>query len=172
MLKKTITYTDFNGQTVTEDHYFHLSKADLIEMEMSVEGGFHDYLDRIVKANDGKTIISEFKKLLQRSYGKKSDDGKRFVRDPLFWDEFVESEAFSTMFMELITDATAASVFINGIVPQGLDQDVAKIAARVEEKVEPAITNTPRVLTRAEVTEMDSDELRHLIAEGATILGD
>ena len=129
MLKKTITYTDFNGDTVTEDHYFHLSKADLVEMEVSHQGGMHDYLQQIVKSNDGKAIISVFKELILSAYGERSEDGKRFIKSPVLSEEFGTSEAYSALFMELCTDAKAAAEFVNGIVPAGLDEDIAKLTS-------------------------------------------
>jgi hypothetical protein len=118
MLKKTIKYTDYNDQERDEDFYFNLSKAELTEMEMSHDGGLSGMIDRIVKAQDGKKIIEVFKELVLKSYGVKSDDGRRFIKNAEIRDSFAQTEAFSELFMELATDANAASAFISGIAPQ------------------------------------------------------
>lgn len=181
MLKKSITYEDFNGNSVTEDHYFHLSKADLIEMEMSQKGGMHEYLQQIVASEDGRAIIQTFKELILSAYGKKSDDGRRFLKTPQLREEFQSSEAYSALFMELCTDAGAAAEFVNGVVPAGLDEEVAKLKAS-EDGAPVASRNVfemnqkhpeadptalePRLLTNAEVAEMDSDELKSGLATG------
>lgn len=174
MLKKSITYTDFNGQPVTEDHFFHLSAADLIELEMSETGGYSAVLQKIIDSQDGKTIMSEFKKLIMLSYGVKSEDGKRFIKNQELRDNFLQSEAFSALFVELCTDAEAASAFANGIVPPNLDQIKSKIAAnqaavpQVPEAVE-TTDWTNRIITQREAREMDADELKARIAQGAVI---
>lgn len=129
MLKKTITYTDFNDEEVSEDFFFHLSKAELVELELSHPGGLSAALERIVAAEDGKAIISEFKNIILGSYGQKSLDGRRFVKNSQIREEFESSEAYSTLFMELVMDADAAANFINGIIPQGMAEDAAKVTA-------------------------------------------
>lgn len=127
MLKKTIKYTDFNDEEVTEDHFFHLSKAELVEMEMSHEGGLSATLERIVATEDVKSIIQEFKNIILSSYGQKSADGRRFIKNQQLREEFESSEAYSTLFMELVTDTDAAIEFINGIIPQGLAEEATKV---------------------------------------------
>lgn len=117
MLKKTFTFTDFNGVERTEDHYFHLSKAEAMEMEMSTTGGLTQMITNIVAAQDEPAIIKTFKEMILKSYGKKSADGRRFIKSPELSKEFSETEAYSQLFMELATDAKAAAAFVNGIVP-------------------------------------------------------
>lgn len=160
MLKKTITYEDFNGETVSEDFYFHLSKAELVEMEMSHEGGLAEALRRIVAAEDGKAIIKEFKEIILSSYGKKSLDGKRFIKNQTQREEFESSEAYSTLFMELVTNTDAATEFINGIVPAGLAEEAAKIQAR--ENLQAVPEPEMRIVTKLELTEMSSEEMEQL----------
>ena len=133
MLKKTIAYTDYNGVERKEDFYFNLSKAEIMEMEMSTSGGLTEMISKIVAAQDTPAIIKLFKDLVLRAYGEKSLDGKRFVKIdengiPLS-RAFSQTEAYSVLFMELATDAEAASEFVNGIVPA----DVSK-AAKEEAK--------------------------------------
>lgn len=122
MLKKTFTYTDFNGVERTEDHYFNLNKAEVMEMEMSTTGGLAETIKRIIAAQDAPALIKIFKDLIRKAYGVKSADGKRFIKSDELWEEFEQTEAYSMLFMELATDADAASKFINAIVPADLNQ--------------------------------------------------
>ena len=117
MLKKTFTYTDYNGVERTEDHYFNLSKAELMEMELSTTGGLAEMINQIVAAQDAPKIVKIFKELVLKAYGQKSADGRRFIKSQELSDEFAQTEAYSQLFMELATDADAASKFVNGIVP-------------------------------------------------------
>lgn len=117
MLKKTFTYVDYNGVERTEDHYFNLSKAELMEMELSTTGGLAEMINKIVAAQDAPAIIKMFKELVLKAYGQKSADGRRFIKSKELSDEFSQTEAYSQLFMELATDADAAAAFVNGIVP-------------------------------------------------------
>ena len=124
MLKKTITYLDYNGNQRTEDFYFNLSKAEIMEMEMGTTGGLAEMISRIVAAQDAPAIIKIFKDLVLKAYGVKSADGKRFIKSDEIAAEFAQTEAYSELFMELATDADSAAKFVNGIVPA----DVSKQA--------------------------------------------
>lgn len=128
MIKKTISYTDYNGVERTEDFYFNLTKAEVMEMEMSTKGGLAEMIQRIVAAQDQPAIIKIFKDLIIKAYGVKSPDGKRFIKNDEVVDEFVQTEAFSELFMELATDADAAAKFVNGIIP-------ANLAKQLETKI-------------------------------------
>jgi hypothetical protein len=165
VLKKTITYEDFNGDTVNEDFFFHLSKAELVELELSHRGGLSEALKRIVASEDGKAIIAEFKNIILGSYGKRSDDGRRFIKTQELRDEFESSEAYSTLFMELVTDAGAAADFINGIIPANMAEEAAKLA-RMEgtspEQLTLAVVPEPKLVTRAEVNAMTAEEMAEL----------
>lgn len=118
MLKKTVTYEDYNGVERTEDFYFNMSEAEVMEMEMSINGGLSTMIDRIVAAQDSATLIKIFKDMVLRAYGVKSDDGRRFIKNQEVRDNFAQTEAYSIIFMELVTDAEAAAKFVNGIIPQ------------------------------------------------------
>lgn len=124
MLKKTITYTDYNGSERTEDFYFNLTKAEVMEMEMSTTGGLAEMIKRIVNAQDQPAIIKVFKDLVLRAYGEKSPDGKRFIKSDEIAAAFAQTEAYSILFMELATDADAAAKFVNGIVPSDMGKAV------------------------------------------------
>lgn len=130
MLKKTVTYEDYNGVERTEDFWFNLSKAEIMEMEMSIDGGLTGLINRVVAAKDAPTIIKIFKDLVLRAYGEKSADGKRFMKErpdgSRYADEFKETEAYSIIFMELATDADAAAKFVNGIIPADAAKQLAE----------------------------------------------
>lgn len=127
MLKKTVTYTDYNGNERTEDHYFNLNKAELMELEMSVDGGLTTMIKRISSALDGPSIMKVFKDILMKSYGVKSDDGRRFIKSEEISTAFSQTEAYSIIFMELITDADASAKFIEGIIPPDAAKELAKM---------------------------------------------
>lgn len=118
MIKKTITYTDYNGMERTEDFYFHLSKPELMELELSTEGGLANKINKIIASNNAPEIIKTFKEIIQKSYGVKSDDGRRFMKSDDLFRNFAETEAYSLLYVELATNAELASKFINGIIPQ------------------------------------------------------
>lgn len=121
MLKKTITYKDFTGEENVEDFYFNLTQAELVELEVSAKGNsLSAWLDKIVRASNGAEIVSTFKKIIGKSYGVKSDDGRRFIKSPEILAEFESTMAYSNLFMELSQDATAGSEFINGLMPDGM----------------------------------------------------
>lgn len=121
MLKKTITYLDYNDVERTEDFYFNLTKAEITEMEMSTTGGLSEKIQNIVQAQDIPEIIKIFKELVLKAYGVKSPDGKRFIKNEELTEAFSQTEAYSQLFMELATDADAAAKFINGITPKDID---------------------------------------------------
>ena len=120
MVKKTIKYSDYNGNEREEDYYFNLSKVELLEMEMSAEGGLENKIKKIVESDDKAEIVKYFKEIIKKSFGKKSEDGKRFIKNPKDFEEFEQTEAYVNLFMELATNADAGANFINGIIPQGL----------------------------------------------------
>lgn len=120
MLKKTVTYVDYNGVERTEDFYFNLSKAEVTEMELSVEGGFSKMLEEIVKSNDNARILELFKEMVLKAYGEKSADGRRFVKSKELSEAFSQTEAYSEIFMELAMDEKAAAAFVNGIMPANI----------------------------------------------------
>lgn len=170
MLKKTITYTDFNNEEVSEDFFFHLSKAELVELELSHQGGLEASIKRIAKAEDGKAIIAEFKNIILSSYGQRSDDGRRFIKNQTLRDEFESSEAYSTLFIELVTDADKASEFVRGIIPHDLAKEAAKVVSPGPVLVSetPAEENEVRRVTRAELGQMNEEDLIKVNAQLAS----
>lgn len=126
MLKKTIEFTDYNGEKRKEDFYFNLSKAELMEMELGTSGGFAEMLQKLVDTQDIPEIMKIFKKIVMKAYGVKSPDGKRFIKSDELSKEFTETEAYSELFMELLSDADAAAAFVNGIIPADAAKQLAE----------------------------------------------
>lgn len=131
MLKKTITYIDYEDNERTEDFRFNLTEAEIAEMEMSAQGGMEKMIKRIVDARDSEKLVKLFKELILKAYGEISPDGKRFVKSKELSEAFSQTEAYSQLFMELATDADAASAFVNGIMPKARE-GVSKIPAPVK----------------------------------------
>lgn len=131
MLKKSITYEDYNGNSITEDFYFNLNKAELVALELSEKGGLANKMKEIVETEDGALIIATFKELVLTAYGIKSEDGKRFIKSEDLRLAFSQTEAYSELFIELATDAKAAAEFINGVVPAGLAAEAEKATSEL-----------------------------------------
>ena len=129
MLKETITYTDYNGVERTEDHYFNLSKAEIMEMQMSTTGGLAETIQKIVDAKDAPAMVKIFKELILKAYGEKSPDGRRFIKSEEISTAFSQTEAYSQLYMKLATDADAAAKFVNGIVPKDMAEQAAPAIA-------------------------------------------
>ncbi len=130
MIKKTVTYKDFDGNERTEDFYFHLTEQELTDWELSIDGGLSGVLKRITKSTDTRKIMEIFKELLTRAYGVKTPDGRGFIKNQEVLDNFTCTQAFSDLYMELATDDKAASEFVNGVMPENLMRE-----ARNEMKV-------------------------------------
>lgn len=130
MLAQTIKYTDYNGIEHEEKFYFNLSKAELMEMQLTTNGGYDEYIKKIVEAQDSAEIFRTFKTIILKAYGIKSEDGKRFIKSEEISREFEQTEAYSEFLMKIGTDAEAAGAFVNAIMPKDIN---------VEDK--PAITS-------------------------------
>ena len=112
------TYTDFNGVERTEDFYFNLTQAEIMEMELGTNGGLAEMIQHVVDAQDAPSIIKIFKDLVLKAYGEKSADGKRIIKDEEISKAYSQTTAYSDLFVELATDAEKTAAFVNGIVPQ------------------------------------------------------
>lgn len=120
MLKKTIKYTDYEGVEREEDFYFNLNKAEVMEMQLSTDGTLTKLIQKIIAEKNVPKLVEIFKQLILKSYGEKSLDGKRFIKNDQLLEEFTQTEAYSNLFMELSTDSDAAAAFVNGIIPKDL----------------------------------------------------
>lgn len=129
MFKKTISYTDYNGVERTEDFYFNLSKAELLEMQVSTTGGFDNMVKKILNAKDEPSLVKIFKDIICKSYGEKSADGRRFIKTDEVRENFFQTEAYSKLFTELASNDKAAAEFINGLIPGDIDRSQIKAIA-------------------------------------------
>jgi len=120
MLKKTITFIDYDGKEQTETFFFNLNEAELTELELSETGGLVNTIERIVEEEDGKEIVRLFKSLILAAVGIKSNDGRRFIKTDQIREEFEQTPAYSNLFMELATEADQATSFVTGILPKGM----------------------------------------------------
>lgn len=127
MLKKTIKFTDYDGQDREGTYYFNMNKADVI-MWLTTAGEYtlDKVLLRLAEEKNGKRIMETFEDLIHRSYGRKTLDGIGFEKSEEMWKEFRQSEAYSELFVELVTDAKKAATFVNGIIPSQMAQEISK----------------------------------------------
>lgn len=131
MIKWPITYVDYNGNTITEDFYFHLNKAELMRMQFEANGAYTEFINRIVNQRDIKVLGQEFENLILSSYGEKSDDGRNFRKSDEIRDNFRSTEAYAELYMQLISDEEKAVAFVKGILPKDLQtNDVPTLAAK------------------------------------------
>lgn len=133
MFTKKIPYTDYRGVKRTEEFFFNLNKAELAEMELSITGGLHDTLKKIVETEDIPQIVKIFKQLILKSYGEISADGKRFIKSEELSEAFSQTEAYSELFMELVQNPDAAAAFVNGVIPE--DMTKPAIEANADGKI-------------------------------------
>jgi hypothetical protein len=186
VLKKTITYLDLDNNPVTEDFYFNLSKAELAEMQVVADGGLAGMLQEIIKSGDSQQILDHFKIIIKKAYGVRHEDGKQFIKSEELSQAFMNTNAYSELFVELMTSPMGAAEFITSIVPADIamsaedaiklatdamgepapDKPIAEMSkrelatmmqARVEEKKDEG-------LTRQALVEMPLDELEALMA--------
>lgn len=126
MRKETITYTDYNNVTRTEDFFFNLNEAELTALQYGVDGGMKEMLERIVKSNDNKQIMACFHDLIAKSYGEKSPDGRRFIKSAELSEAFMQTEAYNELMLRFMTDANYSAEFINDVL--------ADVTKRTEER--------------------------------------
>lgn len=127
MFAKTVTYEDFDGEKRTETYMFNLTKSELL-MWITTEGEYtlDKVLERLVEKKNGRQIMETVEDLLHRSYGVKSLDGRKFEKSEEIWKDFFYTEAYSQIFMELVTDENKTAEFVNGLVSKDLAEAVAK----------------------------------------------
>ena len=130
MIKKTVTYKDLNGKERTETFYFHYFESEIMDMEMSEEGGLAERIQRIIDAKDQASLLKVIKKFVVDAYGVKSDDGRRFIKSKEVKDAFVECPAYSKIYMELLTNDELAAEFVNKVVPEDMAAQLAEIVAK------------------------------------------
>ena len=124
MLKKTITYTDYDGMERTEDFWFNLSKTELTKLDAELPGGVLGVLRKIIDKKDRKALVDFIETLILRSYGEKTLDGKRFVKTPEMAEEFMQTPAYDELFMGILSDTDSQTSFINGVIPQSMAKEI------------------------------------------------
>lgn len=129
MYKRTITYKDYNGNERTEDYRFNLTEAELTKMQLGTSGGMAEMIKRIIEKQDAPSIMAVLEELIDRSYGERSLDGKRFMKSKELTEEFKQTEAYSILFMDLVSDDVKAAEFVNGIMPESIAKEMPKIDA-------------------------------------------
>lgn len=134
MLKRNITYENFDGEEVTDVFYFNISEPELVELEVRYERGLERFIEQIVEAKDNKTLVGLFKEIILMAYGEKSEDGKRFIKSDEISEAFSQTNAFNALFMEFITDEQAAADFIIGVVPKSLSEKLITEMDNLEKK--------------------------------------
>ena len=115
MYKKTIECTDFDGNKIKDDYDFNFTKAEILEFDNSEIGGMEQYIERIQKEKDNTKLFKLFKDLILKAYGEKSQDGRRFIKSEEKAIEFSQTEAYSELVMELVSDVDAAAEFVNSV---------------------------------------------------------
>lgn len=172
MIKRSISYTDLNDKERTEDFYFNLTQAEVVELEVSTEGGLAAYGESLSMSSNPENVLKIFKNLIIRSYGRKSDDGRDFEKSDSLSSKFMTSEAYSVLFMSFLSDIEEAQSFFTGLVPKGMAEQVAKMEAanaavskKLQETTSPSAQARPR-LTLAEMNTLPKDEIEKRLRQG------
>ncbi len=157
MFKYSIKYTDYNGVEREEPYFFNLSKAELMEMELSTQAGVEEMIRVMIATKDNAKIVKLFKDLILKSYGIKSEDGRRFIKTQQLRDEFEQSEAYSEFFMKLLANEDELQTkFINGVISgtNVPNMDEKEAIAKLKEMG----YDTSRIEKAAEVVPINKDK--------------
>lgn len=173
MIKWTVKYKDPFGEEdddeiIEEDLYFNYSRAELIKMEMSTGFGLAERLLNIGKIKDRTEMFNTFHNIIVGAYGVRSEKGRRFIKNDQVREDFLSSEAYSALLMELLTDTDKMSNFINGIIPRNLEDDIKTVGLQ-------AVPNAPRVVTQEELKNLSEEDMRSLgvdLAMGRAVIQD
>lgn len=170
MLKKTLTFTTLDGEEVTEEVYFHLSEAEIIKLQMSKKGGVHAYVNQILAEEDGQKIIDFFEDIIRMSIGRRSADGRKFVKNDEIADDFMNSMGYSDFFMELVTNEKIAASFVTSLLPKERMDAITKKMELVEnagegtDEEKPDYMKEGRNPTSQELVAMSTDEAQVALA--------
>jgi hypothetical protein len=171
LLRKVIRYTNFNDEEVEEEFYFHLTKAELVEFQLSVndEQGMYGHIERIVAEENRPELIKLFKQLLMMSYGKRSEDGRRFTKNDRILEEFESTGAYSAALIEILSSTENAIEFYRGILPNDLTSAEAKEAG-IDPRVTPLMVVEKEKIHEKDLVQMSGEKLGEAmsrIAEGS-----
>lgn len=171
MIKQSIKYDDYHGNEVTEDFYFNLTKLEIMEMEISFEGGLQKHIEKLTETNSGVEVYHLFKDIIMKSYGKKSDDGRRFIKNEELTTDFEQSPALAELIFGFLSDSQDAAQFIQGILPSKLVAEAAKEAQKNPGTVTELPTAAPTLegekkfedYSREELLEMPIEQFKALV---------
>lgn len=166
MYAKTIEYEDYNGNKRKETFYFNLSKAEIIDLEWRTPGGLENYFKTIMETLDGQKLADTFKMLIQKSYGVKDPEGRRFIKNQEVLDNFTQTEAYSELYIQLATDDKAAAEFVNGIFPK----DVVEAARKQKEMADKAGISLVETVPTSTANEFPLPGVP--MVEGQVVIGD
>lgn len=127
MIKKTVTYKNFNDVEVTEDCYFNYTESQLADLEMSVGGGLSATLRSLSAAQNETELYKFFRQLILGAYGIKSADGRKFMKSKEISEDFEQTAAYNAIFMELVTNTDKAIEFVNNLIPESLKEKMSKV---------------------------------------------
>lgn len=128
MYARKINFKDYDGNDCEEVFYFNLNKAEVMDWLVTAGGYTLDkVMEKLTREHNGKEIMNVFKDLIYRSYGVRDVDSRRFIKSKEVKDAFMETEAYSELFYELVTDAEKAAAFVNAIIPAELASEVEKL---------------------------------------------
>ena len=149
MIKKNITYVDFNGEERTDPFYFNLSKAELMDIELDYNGNMSTAMNTMLERRDMKGVLGLLSKLIRKAYGEKSEDGKRFLKNKELEDGFATTDAFSNLLIELVNDEKKLEAFVTGVIPADMREEVEKRMedsreAEAPKKPEPTVVELPK----------------------------
>lgn len=138
MFQEKITYTDYDGVERTETFYFNLSRAEITELQLTYPGGYAEHIEKVTESRDRPAIVKMFKDLIFRTYGEKSEDGRRLVKSEELSRAFIETPAYDELFMRIASDPDYATRFVAGVMPDFGNPDakaevIAKTKARIDE---------------------------------------
>lgn len=136
MLKKKITYTDYNGMERTDNFYFNMTEREIVMLlaRLGVED-LKEYANKLAESGDLKSMFSFVDNIILSSVGAKSEDGKRFVKNQKIRDDFEQSEAYNVMFMDFLQNPSSASSFASAIVAK------AKAKPSLADAVKPTVAD-------------------------------
>jgi len=128
MIKKAVTFTNYDGEKVTKTFHFHLSKFEWLELQTFTKGGFVENLQHSLEDGNNKKTIDLLKKIILRAYGERDEETQEFVKSDDLAIKFSKTEAFSELFYELAFDEAKSKEFFLGLIPEDVRDEAIKAA--------------------------------------------
>lgn len=135
VLKKAITYQNLDGEEVTEEFHFQLTKAEVAERALIEGSGYADRLKALSVETDGAKIIKHFKEILESAVGRR--EGQLFIKNDDVRNHFMFSGAYDVFFMDLLEEKDSGAEIIKAMLPkdahEAIDAELAKRNATTTE---------------------------------------